>query len=173
MLEKDNLEGSLRLLPQLRQRASDEKKANKKYFGKLRRRPPRQLDNTVAELHEEIFEEVDCLQCANCCKTTSPIFRDIDIERLAGHLGMRPAALVDQYLRLDKEGDYVLYTSPCPFLGPDNYCTVYEARPKACREYPHTNRKNFHQILNLTLANTAICPAAFAIVKRLREELPV
>ena len=159
----------LDLLPRLRERAKDERKANKKFFRKLSRRPPRQLDATVAALHEEVFAEVDCLQCANCCKTTSPIFRDIDIERIARHLGIRPAAFVDRYLQLDAEEDYVLKVAPCPFLGPDNYCSIYEVRPKACREYPHTDRKNFHQILDLTLKNTAICPAAFELVQRLRK----
>jgi Fe-S-cluster containining protein len=100
--------------------------------------------------HEEIFEEVDCLACANCCKTTSPIFTDIDIERIAKHLRMRPAQLIDKYLHLDKDQDYVLNSSPCTFLGADNYCSIYEVRPRACREYPHTDRKNMSGIMKLT-----------------------
>lgn len=156
----------------LRQRAKDEKKANKKYFDTLARRRPRQLDTIVSTLHEEVFREIDCLQCANCCKTTSPIFRDKDIEHIAAFLRLRPGELVARYLHIDEDGDYVLNSSPCPFLGPGNYCSIYEARPRACREYPHTSRKNFHQILNLTLKNTMICPAAFEVVKRLREALP-
>lgn len=161
------------LLPNIKQLAKQEKKANKKFFEKIRRRPPRQLDATMTDLHEEIFREIDCLQCANCCKTTSPIFRDVDIDRVAQHLNIRPAQLVEQYLTLDEDGDYVLRTAPCPFLGQDNYCSIYEARPRACREYPHTDRKNFHQILDLTLKNTSICPATFKIVQRMRETLQV
>jgi len=131
------------------------------------------LDAVVENLHEDVFAEINCLDCANCCKTTSPNFRDRDIERLAKHLRMRPAEFVEQYLHLDNEGDYVLNIAPCPFLGADNYCSVYEARPKACREYPHTERKNFYQILNLTLKNTTICPAAFTVVQRLKTELKI
>ncbi len=148
-------------------RAKESKKQWKKFFQKLKKRPPKKLDEVVATLHEEVFEEIDCLQCANCCKTTSPIFRDIDIDRIAKHLNLRPSQLIEQYLHLDQEGDYVLNIAPCPFLGSDNYCDIYEVRPKACREYPHTDRKNFHQILNLTLKNTEICPATYEIVKRL------
>jgi len=154
-------------LEQLRSKALDEKKRWKKFFRKLGQRPPRNLDYTVATLHEEVFAEIDCLDCANCCKTTSPIFRDIDIDRLAKHLQMRPAEFVEQYLFLDQEGHYVLKSAPCPFLGSDNYCSVYEALPRECREYQHTDRKNFHQILNLTLKNTEICPATFEIVRRM------
>ncbi|HQU61355.1 MAG: YkgJ family cysteine cluster protein [Phaeodactylibacter sp.] len=158
------------LLPQLRQRAKEEQKINKKFFQKLGQRKPKALDDTVAGLHEAVFADIDCLQCANCCKTTSPIFRDIDIDRIAAHLRQRPADFITQYLHLDEEGDYVLNSAPCPFLGAGHYCSIYEVRPKACREYPHTDRKNFHQILGLTLKNTAICPAAFEVVKRLREK---
>lgn len=159
-----------KLLKQLPELAKRERKSTKKYFNKLGQRKPKELDNVVGDLHNEVFEEVDCLDCANCCKTTSPIFRDRDIERVAKHLRIRPAELVEQYLHLDNEGDYVLNNAPCPFLGADNYCSIYEARPKACREYPHTDRKNFHQILNLTLKNTTICPAAYLVVQRLKKE---
>lgn len=154
---------------QIKARAKDERKANKKFLNRLSRQKPKQLDQTVAQLHDEVFEEMDCLVCANCCKTTSPIFIDKDIGRIARHLGQRPAQFVEQYLHLDEDGDYVLNESPCAFLGEDNYCSIYEVRPRACREYPHTNRKNFHQILDLTLKNTAVCPAVFEVVKRLRE----
>ncbi len=160
-------------LSQLPAQARAEEAANRKYFRKLAQRKPKKLDATVLALHEEVFQETDCLTCANCCKTTSPIFRDKDIERLAAALSMRPAAFVEKYLHLDEDGDYVHNGAPCPFLGADNYCSVYDARPKACREYPHTDRKQIYQIANLTLKNTAICPAAFEIVKRLREALPL
>ncbi len=157
----------------LKDRARSEKKATKKYFSKLSQKKPKALDHKVSVLHHEVFEEIDCLHCANCCKTTSPIFRDKDIDRIAQHLGIRPSQLVEKYLHLDEEGDYVLNVAPCPFLDDKNYCNIYEYRPRACREYPHTDRKNFHQILDLTLKNTSICPAAFEIVQRLKKQLPV
>lgn len=152
--------------------AKQERKQMQQYFGRLRRKVPRQLDDVVGELHEKVFGEMDCLTCANCCKTTSPIFRDKDIERIAKHLSVRPAIFVQQHLHIDEDGDYVLNVSPCPFLGADNRCSIYEVRPKACREYPHTDRKNFYQIFDLTLRNTQICPAAYEIVRRMQEVLP-
>lgn len=173
MMEKRLSETMPQRLQHLRQRARDEKKENKRYFEKLAKRKPKELDATAAALHEEVFEHTDCLQCANCCKTASPIFRDKDIERIAGHFRMRPGDFVEKHLHIDEEGDYVLNQQPCPFLGSGNYCSIYDIRPKACREYPHTDRKNFHQILDLTLKNTMVCPAAFEVVKRLREALPL
>lgn len=153
--------------------AKDKRKENQRYFQKLRKKKPKQLDVVVADIHDEVFEEIDCLECANCCKTTSPLFLDKDIDRIAKHLGMKPSDFVEQYLHIDEDQDYVLNVAPCPFLGPDNYCSIYEARPKACRAYPHTNRKRFVQILNLTLKNTEICPAAFKVIEQLKDELPM
>jgi hypothetical protein len=149
--------------------AHHEKKTNKKFFSKLKVRPPKDLDERFHNLHDDVFREINCLNCANCCKTTSPIFRDVDINRLAKHLGVKPGQLIEDHLHLDHEGDYVLNIAPCPFLGPDNYCSVYEARPRACREYPHTDRKNMLQILPLTLRNTLVCPAVGEVMRRMRE----
>jgi uncharacterized protein len=151
--------------------AGDQRKANRQFFTRLRKKPPRDLDLQVAELHEEVFAQMDCLSCANCCKTISPVFTDRDIARIAKHLRVKPADFTEQYLHLDEEQDYVLNQAPCPFLGADNYCSIYEVRPKACRQYPHTDQPGFRKKLSLTLKNTEVCPAAFRIVERLREEL--
>ncbi|MEQ8241791.1 YkgJ family cysteine cluster protein [Fulvivirga sp.] len=144
-------------------------KENKKYLQSLKKKDARKLDNAFHNLHEEVFEEVDCLTCANCCKTTSPIFKDRDIDRLAAHLKMKPGDFIEQYLHLDGENDYVLNVAPCPFLMDDNTCSVYEHRPRACREYPHTDRKKMAGILSLTYKNTMVCPAVLEIVERMKK----
>lgn len=144
-------------------------KRNKKAMQRFKRKPTKSLDKDFHEAHQEVFEEIDCLKCANCCKTTSPIFRDIDIERLSKRLRLTPAVFVEKFLKMDHEGDYVLQSSPCAFLMDDNKCSVYEDRPKACREYPHTDRKKMHQIMGLTLKNTKVCPAVVRIVEQIRD----
>lgn len=137
---------------------------------KLKKSKGKWLDKAFSSAHEEKFKKIDCLQCANCCKTTSPIFLQTDIERLAKVFKMRASEFIDAYLYMDEEGDYVLQSNPCPFLNEDNTCLVYEERPKACREYPHTNRKNMRGILNLTLQNTLVCPAVFEIFQDFNKE---
>lgn len=134
----------------------------------LKHKTPKNLDAEIHRLHELYFEKIDCLECANCCKTLSPGVKDVDISRLARHLKIRPAQLVEQYFELDADGDYVFRTSPCPFLLPDNYCSVYEARPIACREYPHTNRRRQEQLLNLSAKNCKTCPVVYAIFSDLK-----
>ncbi|MDX2245700.1 MAG: YkgJ family cysteine cluster protein [Bacteroidia bacterium] len=153
----------------LLQMAKDKRKKTQDFLRRLRRQNPHNLDSLVHPLHDEVFADTDCLKCANCCKTTSPRFTDKDIARIARHLRMKPSLFVEEYLHLDEENDYVLNAVPCPFLGYDNYCSIYEERPKACREYPHTNQKKIHQILRLTEKNAEICPATFRIVEKLRE----
>lgn len=153
------------------QRGQTQKKKNKKLVQQLKKSKPKQLDDLVHDLHEEVFEEIDCLKCANCCKTTSPGIHERDVDRLAKHLRIKPSQLIDQYLELDNDGEYVFRSAPCPFLSADNYCSVYEARPLACREYPHTNRKRFYQILPLSLKNTDICPAVVRVFEGIHKEM--
>ena len=125
---------------------------NKKYFQKLKKRTPKNLDVVMQNLHDEEFEKTDCLTCGNCCKTTSPIFTDKDVERISKHLKMKVVKFIAQYLERDADDFYVLKTAPCSFLDlNDNTCFIYDVRPKACKEYPHTNRRKFIQITDLTL----------------------
>ena len=155
-------------LPKL---AKDKYKENKKFFDKLKNKPPKQLDYIMIDLHTKEFELTDCLKCANCCKTTGPLFTDKDIDRIAKHFKLKPSEFMERYLTLDEDNDYVLQSVPCTFLGSDNYCSIYEVRPKACREFPHTDRKKFQQISNLTLKNVAICPAAYNIVEEMKKRI--
>ena len=158
----------IELLPEL---AKDKHNENKTFFAKLKKKPPKHLDYLMQELHENEFNRTDCLECANCCKTTGPLFTDRDIDRIAKFLKMKPQQFVKTYLKIDEDKDYVLQSVPCAFLGSDNYCSIYEVRPKACSEFPHTKRRKFQQISNLTLKNVAICPAAYNIVEEMKRRI--
>lgn len=133
------------------------------FFKKLKAKKPKNLDDVFHSLHNEAFAKFDCLTCANCCSSISPVIREIDIERLSKRLKMKPVDFVSAYLQIDEDKDYVFRQTPCPFLMGDNYCMVYDDRPKACREYPHTDRKRMYQILNLTYKNCEVCPVVYYI----------
>jgi len=139
------------------------------FIKKLKRRPPENLNEQVRELDEEVFEVTDCTKCANCCKTISPVFKERDITRLATRFRIKPGEFVSRYLYLDKDGDYVLKSSPCAFLNADNLCTVYDDRPAACRSYPHTGNLEITRSWDLFVKNSAVCPAVYAIALRLKE----
>ena len=154
---------------QLLSLAESKKKENKKLLQQLKKQKPKELDQTINELHEQAFEIIDCLECANCCKSISPSVKDNDIQKMAKSLKMKPSGVVESYLHLDNEKDYVMNVSPCPFLMADNYCRIYDSRPLACKGYPHTDHHKMHQILELTLKNTKICPAVCYIFEELKK----
>ncbi|MCK0130995.1 YkgJ family cysteine cluster protein [Flavobacteriaceae bacterium F08102] len=147
---------------------------NTAYFKKLRKKNPKKLDVLMQDLHEKEFNKMDCLSCGNCCKTTSPIFTEKDIKRIAKSMRMKERQFIDTYLQRDEDDFMVLKQSPCAFFDErDNTCAIYHIRPKACSEYPHTNRRKFIQITNLTLVNSTICPAVVNILEMLKERLPL
>ena len=147
--------------------AQQEIKLIKNIIVRLRKMRKGDVDKKIHHLHQGAFAKIDCLKCANCCKTTGPLFSNKDINLIAGHLKLTPNAFINNYLQIDEDNDYVLQTVPCPFLGNDNYCSIYQVRPKACREYPHTDRVNQLGILKLTEKNVSICPAVADIFLQL------
>ncbi len=149
--------------------AGNKHKENKKFLDRLKKLKPADLDRVTHQLHDTAFEHINCLNCANCCSTTGPLLLRKDIERLAAHFNMRPADFTDIYLRIDEDNDYVFKTMPCPFLGTDKYCHVYEDRPAACRDYPHTQQRKIIQKLSITYHNSMICPAVAVVVEGLKK----
>lgn len=148
----------------LKQLALNNSDAHKKCVKKIKAKKPKQLDTLIHNLHREKFEHIDCLECANCCRGLGPRITDKDIERLAKFFRLKTNDFIAQYLKIDEDNDYVFKEMPCPFLAPDNYCIAYEQRPKACREYPHTDAKKMIKHLNLALKNTETCPAVYLII---------
>ena len=111
-------------LEHLPQRAKDTARETKSFFQRLKKRPPKKLDKITQNIHEEVFAQTNCLDCANCCKTTGPLFERKDIERIAKYLRLKPAQFEAQYLRIDEDNDWVLQQVPCAFLGEDNTCSI-------------------------------------------------
>ena len=143
------------------------KEHQKKYRDFLKKADKNKVLARLPQLHKEAFEKVDCLQCANCCKNYSPRFKMPDIKRIAKHLRMKESAFIEKYLNLDQDGDYVVKAHPCPFLGDDNYCSIYDQRPRDCARFPYTDEDVLVKQPNLTLKNTTVCPAMFHVMEAL------
>lgn len=135
-------------------------------------------DELAANLHQQAFQIVDCTRCANCCRTMTIVFSDEDIERISQHLNMTTQEFIDKYLELeleleddyDPKGYYKARQQPCPFLGDDNLCTIYDVRPTDCREYPHTDKPGFTTRTSMTAGNTLVCPAVYWIVEKMKDQ---
>ncbi|MGB0868593.1 MAG: YkgJ family cysteine cluster protein [Flavobacteriales bacterium] len=158
-------------LDRFHKQVQEHKSEHQKFYKSLKKKKLKNLDALFHDAHDAVFEKIDCLLCANCCKTTSPIFKPRDIKRISKHFRMKEGKFIDEYLFLDEEEDYVLKSSPCHFLDENNYCNIYEIRPDACREFPHTNRRKMNQILPLTATNATMCPAVFEITEIVKSKL--
>jgi Fe-S-cluster containining protein len=143
----------------------------KKYRQFLQRANKNKVLDELPTLHEEATAKIDCLQCANCCKNYSPRFKTPDIKRISKHLRMRESEFIEKYLVVDEEGDFVANTKPCPFLGVDNFCSIYEDRPSDCRRFPYTDEDVIIKRKELTLKNSTFCPITYYVLEKLTEKL--
>jgi len=141
----------------------------KRYRGWVKKADRNAALRRLPDLHEEAFRQIDCLTCARCCKGYSPRFKTPDIKRISRRLGLREGAFIETYLRLDEEGDYVTRTSPCPFLGGDNRCSIYDDRPSDCARFPYTNEDVLLKRVDLTIKNSGFCPAVAYVLERLMQ----
>ena len=143
----------------------------KRYRDFLKRADKNKVLQRLPQLHEAAFERVDCLQCAACCKNYSPRFKTPDIKRISKALRMKESVFIATYLTIDHEGDYVLQRTPCPFLGEDNMCSIYDERPSDCRRFPYTDEDVLFKRPAITLKNSSFCPITYYVLERLIQEL--
>ena len=123
----------------------------------------------LPKLHTEAFSKVNCLTCAACCKNYSPRFKTTDIKRISKLLKQKESVFIDTFLDLDKEGDYVTKSTPCPFLGADNFCNIYDDRPSDCKRFPYTDEDVLIKRPAITQMNSTFCPAVFYVLEKLIE----
>jgi Fe-S-cluster containining protein len=147
-----------------------EAKEKQKAFKRILEKGDRnKMLKALPALHDDTFSKIDCLDCAACCRNYSPRFKQPDIKRIAKVLKLKEGELVSRYLRLDEDNDYVVRSSPCPFLAVDNTCSIYEHRPSDCRRYPYTDEDVLLKRVSLTLKNATFCPAVFTILGQLEK----
>ena len=139
----------------------------KGYKAFLQRADKNAVLKELPALHDEAFQQIDCTQCANCCRNYSPRFKTPDIKRIAKLLQLKESDFIATYLRLDEDGDYVVRSTPCPFLGADNYCSIYEDRPSDCTRFPYTDEDVLVKRAQLTLKNSSFCPIVYYVLEKL------
>jgi len=154
------------LLSNWEKKSSDRQKVYKQYLQKANKN---EVLNQLPGLHEAAFSKIDCLQCANCCKNYSPRFKTPDIKRISKHLKMRESEFIETYLKVDEDGDFVVRSTPCPFLGSDNFCNIYDQRPSDCQRFPYTDEDVFIKRQQLTLKNSTFCPITYYVLEKLIE----
>jgi len=161
------------ILQDWREHAARDEERNFRFLRSLKMvRDPDRIDDLAQQLHEDAFRRIDCTRCANCCKHMHVRVTAEDIARIAEHRGLTREAFIATYLTPDPEaGGHRMNAIPCPFLGTDDRCTIYDVRPQTCREYPHTDKEGFIWRTYLHTDNTLKCPAVYDIVTRMRRRL--
>ena len=152
------------LLHNWENRSKERQKDYKRFLARVDKKTVLRHQQTF---HEEAFEKINCLNCANCCKNYSPRFKTPDIKRISKVLRMKEGEFIETYLRLDEEGDYVTKSAPCPFLGTDNACSIYEDRPSDCARFPYTDEDVLVKRHALTLKNSTFCPIVYYVLEKL------
>jgi len=153
------------------QRKDQVKARNKKLINRISKLNSKKMNALAEEIHVNVFDRIDCLECANCCTSIPPMVNETDVRRISKYLGLKTSKFKEQYLRIDEDQDMVMNQSPCHFLGDGNMCDIYDVRPKACRQYPHTDNYEFTKHLKLHLTNTRYCPAVFHILEEMNDAL--
>lgn len=141
-----------------------DKKSIENFFERAKKVSKTDLEQISKETHDQVFKRTDCLSCGNCCKSAPPIVTPADIKRIAKFIGSSPKQVLRDFTIQDFNGEMSFDQVPCRFLGKDNYCSIYEARPEACRDYPHTRSNQFMRRKNLHMKNVEICPAVEEIL---------
>ncbi|MEI2747146.1 MAG: YkgJ family cysteine cluster protein [Ferruginibacter sp.] len=152
------------ILQNWQKKSADHQKQYKQFLAKADKNKVLKL---LPDLDEEAFEKVNCLDCAACCRNYSPRFKTPDIKRIARVLDMKEGAFIEKYLLLDEDGDYVVNSKPCPFLGADNYCSIYESRPSDCARFPYTSEDVLLKRPQLTQKNSTFCPIVYFVLEKL------
>ena len=137
----------------------------------LTHRKVKNLDGKAMEATKEAYTKIDCLKCANCCKTMNPTWKKTEIKRVANHLGMKYSEYFKKYLVLEK-GDIMNRKTPCQHLNKDNTCSIYEIRPSDCEGFPHTQNREFKLYIAEThLQNMDYCPITVEVVKNIYKKV--
>lgn len=153
-----------------RRKLSIHRKSFRSFLNKSEKNPPKAVDKLTPVIEKEVWKEIDCLSCANCCKKMTPTFTEKDLKRISAHFKQTPEAFRKQWLVKDKNKDLVNKTQPCQFLNlKDNKCSIYAIRPEDCAGFPHLSKKKWIEYAHVHKQNIDYCPATYKMVEKMIE----
>lgn len=144
---------------------------NEKFKSLLLEKENKFIDELVFSLNNKISPQINCTECGNCCRSLMINVEEDDASRLAAYLGLPVATFENKYIEKSSEGSLsVMNTIPCSFLH-DNKCSVYEARPCECREFPGLHKPGFTSRLFAVFMHYGRCPIIYNVVEELKKQL--
>ena len=162
-----------RFLPLYKRLMNTYRRKYRYFLTRLETVKPKGLDKIALEADKEVWQETDCLACANCCKTMTPTFTKADIKRISAHFNQTPQEFTDKWLYKQRgTGDMMNKKQPCQFLDlKTNKCNIYEIRPEDCAGFPHHTKKHFTEWVHVYKQNVEYCPATFKLVEKMMEKV--
>src|SRR5690606_2994858 len=161
-----------KLLKEFKKNSKKNKSKFKRFLSKIEKNPPKKINKITVMADMEGWPVVDCLECANCCKTVTPTYLSSDIKRIATHLQMSPKDFKSKWLVKDDGGDWINNSTPCQFLNlTDNKCSNYPFRPKDCSGFPHHKKKPMVDYIHVYKQNLEYCPATYKLIENLKLRL--
>ena len=159
-------------LRSFKQRVRHSKGSFRRFLTRLENHQPKGLKELTTRLEKEVWREVDCLSCANCCKTMTPTYTLKDVKRISAHLGMKTEDFKKQWLRKERgTSDWLNKSTPCQFLDmKTNQCGIYEVRPADCAGFPHLPKK-MKDYGHVHKQNIECCPATYKMVEKMMMHL--
>jgi Fe-S-cluster containining protein len=132
-------------------------------------------DRILRRVAEGVEEQIDCTQCANCCKVATAVLAERDVERLAKHLRIpRERFLAEYTMESEEEGRILKRTEEagCVFLD-GTTCTVYDARPETCQRFPHMVRGSGSIASRMWqfVDRACYCPIVYNALEAFKQEL--
>jgi uncharacterized protein len=138
----------------------------RRFLTKVEKNPPLLLDTYAEQIDKEVWTEVACLACSNCCRTMTPTYNFQDLRRISAYLGMTIKAFKEKWLYKDGKGEWLNLSQPCQFLNlKTNMCSIYEVRPDDCAGFPHLTKKKMVEYIHVHKQNVQHCPATFKMVQ--------
>ena len=161
------------IIKKLRKQFKSNRRIFRNFITRTENNPPRNLDAMMKEIDKDVWEKVNCLECANCCKTMSPTYTSEDIKRISTHLNMTVKEFKEKWLEYDKKSkDWMNKSRPCQFLDlKTNMCTIYKYRPADCAGFPHFLKKPQKDYLYINKQNIEYCPASMLMVEKLKKKI--
>jgi uncharacterized protein len=151
-----------------RKKLSFYRKPFRSFLNKSEKKPPAGIVKLTTDIAAEVWAEVDCLSCANCCKKMTPTFTPRDLKRISAHFNQTPEAFTKKWLEKDKNKDLVNVNQPCQFLNlANNKCSIYAIRPVDCAGFPHLTKRKWSEYAHVHKQNIDYCPATFKMVEKM------
>ena len=124
---------------------------------------------------EQVHDEIDCRECAECCRVTEVQLAKRDVEKLAKFLRLREKDFLDQYTMTGEDGELILKRTKeagCVFLA-GNECTVYEARPGNCERFPHVLKGagSIPSRMWQFVDRAEFCPIVYNWIEKVKEDI--